>query len=535
MDSPKLQDEEAKRNNGELSPASDADADSDAASPVIRSAPSDSIINGNRPAQSPSSAPVKTAAENKAKPLKKWRRIRRDFTKALSLSPDFAREGSPGSGRDLPDDLIQHKRRIPLPDSSRNGPGGDAAADDEKDEFDDVEGESSVASVESRNTGLNEATNFVASPVVSSPDQEAPQLMINAPIFSIGAVDPETSEDRSSKSSIAASAPRSRRENLFGRDRNNFFKGSSGFAANQRAPRGRVMETSKKTQLNKIEPENSNSNSNAVSNGKLSDKSVNYDGGENSDEGIQGEEVRSAYCRENGETGNSNPADLDSRFEEGKNGGFEIPDLDPLVLIQASQEALETELEKWSGIGKEEEMEEESEEIEWSNSPDTNFEIQELNSKINQLKLKLLEASNSSFQRDYLNQTLIQSEFDQLFQEKFESEIQTLVITKTVLKWERTLQDSKAFVEEQKSLITEHRKLNLNLRELENNQVVLKTHSEKLEDELKEKSEKLEILDAKNEMFNTSFVYFVELVLIGLMVVMFLMSLLPGSSDVVPT
>jgi hypothetical protein len=324
MDSDKLNQEEAPRkattSNGELD-----------------FHPNSVDLNSNggleKPVGSPSTAPDKPVDTKKGKGLKKWRRIKRELSKEGSA--EFTKEESPPDLADLAQLAQMHKRRIPLPDSSRNAPVGD--------DRDDIEGESSVASVESRNTGLNEVSDY-ASPFVpsKSPDLEHPLVINGPPLFSIGAVDSDNSEDRSSKSSTAASAPKSHNLGL-GKERGR-HKGFSLFSTSQRAPRAKG-ETCRSHRL-KPEAENSNSNSNAVSNGKHSDKSVNYDGGYNSDEGLQGEEVRSGYHRENG--GMENPSHFESGTileEKVVNNGSDNPTLDPFVksmmFLQTAQEALE--------------------------------------------------------------------------------------------------------------------------------------------------------------------------------------------------
>jgi hypothetical protein len=286
-----------------------------------------------KPIGSPSTAPEKPVDTKKGKGLRKWRRIKRESIKEGSA--EFTKEESPA---DLADDLAQlaqiHKRRIPLPDSSRNAPAGD--------EREYVEGDSSVASVESRNTGLNEVSDY-ASPFVpsKSPELEHPLMINGPPLFSIGAIDSDNSEDRSSKSSTAASAPKSHNLGL-GRERGR-HKGISLFSTSQRASRAKA-ETGRSHRL-KTEAENSNSNSNVVSNGKHSDKSVNYDGGDNSDEGLQGE-VRSGYYRENESMENPGHFESGTIFEEKDvNNGADNPTLDPFIesmmFLRTAQEALE--------------------------------------------------------------------------------------------------------------------------------------------------------------------------------------------------
>lgn len=332
MDSDELNQEETTTEEAPRKPTSNGELDFHPNSGDLKS-------NGSleKPVGSPSTAPEQPVNTKKGKGLKKWRRIKREFIKEGSA--EFTKEGSPSDLSDIAQLAQMHKRRIPLPDSSRNAPVGD--------ERDDVEGESSVASVESRNTGLNEVSDFAPPFVPSkSPEDERPLMLNEQPLFSIGAIDSDNSEDRSSKSSTAASAPKTRYDNLgFGRERHR-YKGSSVFGTSQRGSRAKG-ETGRSHRL-KAEAENSNSNSNPVSNGKHSDKSVNYDGGDNSDEGLQGEEVRSGFYKENGGMENPGHDEFGPAFEERKdvNNSSENPSLDPFVesimSLQTVQEALET-------------------------------------------------------------------------------------------------------------------------------------------------------------------------------------------------
>ncbi|CAK9148930.1 unnamed protein product [Ilex paraguariensis] len=190
--------------------------------------------------------------------------------------------------------------------------------------------------------------------------------------------DSENSEDRSSKSSTAGSAPKMRYEKpaVGGHARNRLRSLSGKNLGNsvQRSQQGKVqVETSKKPRGEsvKIEKENSHSSmesdsrssnfvflqgSNLVtSNGRQSGMSMNYDG-ENSDE-AQGcedqfsEELQTAYGRKDvGEFENASQDDLgaDSSWEakEGKSENLgSSSDQDPLVesilSLQSVQEALE--------------------------------------------------------------------------------------------------------------------------------------------------------------------------------------------------
>lgn len=300
------------------------------------SSPKESEANGDAIEGEISSKP----APPKGYGLKKWRRYRRDSNKEGSSHADSAQD---------------HKRRL---SDSQNRP------EEQHKQKSDVEAESSAASIESRIVG--EAPLSAAAGAL---DQDLGLLIASAG-FSIGA-DSENSEDRSSKSSTAASAPRFRHESVgFGRERGRAKSGSgkgSGHVVQQRTPRGSGsgrgsgLDASKKSRGDwaRIVVENSHSSvesdlrssnaafvrsSSMVSNGKHSEKSVSYDG-ENSDDGQQSEEVRSAYYTENGSAENFSREDAD-RVEENGEKNDSHSDIDPfvesIVLLRTAQEALET-------------------------------------------------------------------------------------------------------------------------------------------------------------------------------------------------
>lgn len=200
-----------------------------------------------------------------------------------------------------------------------------------------------------------------------------------------------------------------------------------------------------------------------------------------------------------------------------------------------------------SEIGKFVEIEKEDtgecEEAELGESFDSNIEINELNQKINSLESELEAALIALREKDlkivelksHVNQMHMQPELDQLIQEKLEAEINSLVISKTTQKWRRVTEDQIAFYDETKSLSSDLKNLTVKLRENEKKEVVLKEHVEELVTVLNEKSCTVEVLEYKNFTYDTSLVFFMELVLLVLMMLMFIMHLLPTSIDIVPT
>ena len=200
-----------------------------------------------------------------------------------------------------------------------------------------------------------------------------------------------------------------------------------------------------------------------------------------------------------------------------------------------------------SEIGKFVEIEKEDtgecEEVEFGESFDSNIEINELNQKINSLESELEAALIALREKDlkivelksHVNQMHMQPKLDQLIQEKLEAEINSLVISKTTQKWRRVTEDQIAFYDETKSLSSDLKNLTIKLRENEKKEVVLKEHVEELVTVLNEKSCTVEVLEFKNFTYDTSLVFFMELVLLVLMMLMFIVHLLPTSSDIVPT
>lgn len=195
--------------------------------------------------------------------------------------------------------------------------------------------------------------------------------------FSLG-IDSENSDDRSSKSSTAASAPRLRHDlpAVLGymRERNRIknLSGKSVSSSTQRIPQGKGQaESSKKHRGEKVKIEKENSHSSVESDSRSSNfvflqgvcsvtsngiQSENYDG-ENSDDGHAGEqqfseEVQTGYGQGNvGEVENASHDDLaaDASWEDKEeNSKSHQPsaDQDPLVesliTLQTVQEVLES-------------------------------------------------------------------------------------------------------------------------------------------------------------------------------------------------
>lgn len=289
--------------------------------------------------------------------LKKWRRIKRDFVKDAGPSVDSSKVLKRGlTGAVNP--------TTPLTDNWQNT-------------------KASVGSASALKT-MGGVDGFATHG--SSSDSR----------FAVGSAfaagtDSENSEDRSSKSSTAASAPKLRYElpaaSVYVRERNRMknLSGKSGGNPTQRVQQGKSRaESSKKPRGEKVKIEKENSHSSMesdsrssnfvfmqgafamTSNGRQSGQSMNYDG-ENSDDAHAsdqqfGEEVQTGYAEENvGVVEDLSQGDLaadlswDAKDEKSENhqpSTVRNPLTESLLTLQSVQDELEKEVEKFREIGK---------------------------------------------------------------------------------------------------------------------------------------------------------------------------------------
>ncbi|CAM0912211.1 unnamed protein product [Alopecurus aequalis] len=298
--------------------------------------------------------PAQASAEPRAKScgLRRWRRIERQHRK--QKTPSAAATGSGAAG----DEAAQlHKRRLPL--GAAEPPKGkhEAAA----------EGESSTASVESRFVPLEPP------PAKLDPDLG---LLITSVGFSVGAGggDSDNSEDRSSRSSTAASAPR--HDFARGRDRPRAHTAASLHGKNPQTARARADRPLAHAVFSTSEAENSRSSvesdrqsSNTV-NGRKQGVGIVGNGvhkvPSDGDEGQPSEEVRSTaggYCTQNGSSVvgrlvqgsvDSGDADAEDTLDEGSVGKSDGNGLrtnsgadayaESILLLQRTQESLENDI-----------------------------------------------------------------------------------------------------------------------------------------------------------------------------------------------
>ncbi|KAJ6800394.1 WPP domain-interacting protein 2 [Iris pallida] len=498
--------------------------------------------------------------------LKKWRRIRRDSNK----------DGSPGA-----DSSVIHKRRYSVNEPPKTR--GEIKSNNDVEI--EVEVEAPVPSVGSARS---------VEAVEAAPMD--PGLAHLATSFSIG-MDSDNSEERSSKSSTAASGPKPRHEVGFGRERvrlKNLAGGrGAGNTLQQRGQRGRGggLDASKKSRGDRIRLEKEKSQSSidsdlrssnigftrrgsGVSNGRQSDNSQNFDA-EYSDEAQTCEEVRSAYYKENGGVEDSPREDFDvdlsDKETDGTSGKFRPPSgVDPfiesIVLLQTAQEALELEIQKIGEIGKEatvDGLDGQFEDTEVSNSPAFDANLLELSREVECLQHKLeatvatakskeskvleLEAiinriqspkeeacSISPLLLNEMHQKL-ESELESLLKKKIEAEIEYLIITRTTQSWKLLTEDQIALLEEQKSLAGDQAQMTLKLKEAECKALKVKDRADELGAYCNVLLQTENTLKLKNKVCKFSLCFFLQLLLLCIAFGLFLIQLLPQSNDVVPT
>ncbi|KAG2644151.1 WPP domain-interacting protein 2-like [Panicum virgatum] len=536
----------------------------------------ESVGESPAPAPEPEARPAEPVTKGRG--LRRWRRIPREqqHHEGSPASPGTAGTGAgAGAGEDLAAQL--HKRRL--------GPGADAPKGKQDAAVEEVE--SSVASVESSFVPLE------ASPP-PAPTRLDPNLglLIATAGFSLGAggADSDNSDDRTSKFSTAACAPRHDfSSGGFGRERDRARSRAPGGAAhgkNLRAARGRG--SSARAAASPVEPENSRSSvesnlrSSSAAHARRSSTGITSNGvhkvlfpdDHQSDNEPPGEGVRyttGGFYKENGSVvgrlGNSDSDANNHILDEAsvgmfENGGTHLgldPYVESIALLQSAQEALENEIQKFVEIRKEtdENSTTHHSETEWSNSPHPDESVEELGEKIKILESKLEEATMLINERDSkilkldafnqiqpqetvaCNSDLLslQSDVDQLFVEKMEAEIQCFILTRASQGWEHPTKDQFALYEAQKSLTGDRKSLETKLRHTENRAMMLEEMVDKLESQCKELSETSEVLKLQARASRASLFCSIQFVLLciamGTLLVRFLF--LPSSPEIVPT
>ncbi|KAK6149476.1 hypothetical protein DH2020_017001 [Rehmannia glutinosa] len=452
--------------------------------------------------------------------LKKWRRIRRDSNKGGDSTIDTGK-------------MVMHE----LSNSSVNS--------SKRMQYAEKEAKSEV-SFSSTNAVVRSFDGF---PVL---DDSGLGL---GPSFAAG-TDSENSEDRSSKSSTAASAPKIKYETPvivgFPRD-NSRIRSLSGKNLTHSVQRGLQgkggVETTKKARgvRVKIEKENSHSSlesdsrsSNFVfmqgtystNNGIGNQRPKHYDG-ENGDEvpGRDGEGGYENLPRED-VVADSSWEVKDDRSENHGSSRDEDPLVESMFALQSVQEALEKEVQK---------IKEVSEDISVDDSvSDLGTEFIDDKQKLQKMSAELLPYSevvqsfSQAVQSEVTGNRDAERELEDLYKQKIEAEVEYMAIARTVQKL-RVDVDQITVLEEQKALASEQTQILDKLGVAENKAAVLKKEAEKLENICEDIASADEIIKLQNRVCKYSSCFFVQLVLLVVILGVFIFHLSPTYVEVVPT
>ncbi|XP_042478398.1 WPP domain-interacting protein 1-like isoform X1 [Macadamia integrifolia] len=485
--------------------------------------------------------PTTPTTTSKGYGLKKWRRIRRDFPKDGSSSPDFNR-------------ILKRGLSIAAEPTRPRDPSAEIKP----------RSEGSIASV---NSSVKSPPSFSSVPAVKGSTLDS-RLAVGSTVPVC--TDSENSEDRSSKSSTAASAPTlSYDVPLFvgasssSRDKCKIknMSGKISAGAAQKAQQGKSrIETSKKSRAErfKIEKENSYSSlesdsrsSNVlfvqmdsfsgIGNGRQSEKSCNYDG-ENSDgahvsEMRSNDEVGMDYGKENGVviedvSQDDVAADMPSEVREEETDNHQsTTDRDPLIdlilPLQSVQESLEREIEMYGEIGQETVFPAD-ESIASHCFMESHFEDETNRSE------PLKEELGSSL-KSLQGFGQMEIELEDLIKQKIEAEVDYLVITRSTQNFKVASVNHISLLEEQSSLVEEQTQMLERLRDTESCAVLLKRQAEELEESCGELLETEGVLEMQNRVCKFTFCFLIQLILLFVAFGIFLLQLLPHSVGFVPT
>ncbi|KAK4341967.1 hypothetical protein RND71_037783 [Anisodus tanguticus] len=417
------------------------------------------------------------------------------------------------------------------------------------------------------------------------------------PIFN-AVSESENSEDRSSRSSTAASAPRARYQS----DKYWLRSLNTGTSRQQPHQGKSRAETSKKARGERVKVEKENSHSSmesdlrssnflfmqgdyATINGTKGERSMIYDG-ESSDEAQDRERPIGEELRAGLESGNDRESENVSQEDLAAESPWEIKeeksekqgsstDHDPLMesifSFQAAQEALAREIQKVKEIGKDiifghllEDVGIPSDDSEFprpstsvlsQHQDDAQHSPNSLESEVVSLKQNILLLQNNLQKAADLvkskearvteleailgsssekEEETIESELEGLFTQKIEAEVQYLTVSRTAQKLRSAVVDQLTLLEEQKTLAVEQAQMVHMLGGAEAKAAMLKIQAEKLESYCEDLASTDEKLKLQKKVYKYSSCFFIQLVLL-VVVGLFLMQMSPDHAELVPT
>ncbi|XP_055823127.1 WPP domain-interacting protein 2-like [Solanum dulcamara] len=424
----------------------------------------------------------------------------------------------------------------------------------------------------------------------------------------------ENSEDRSSRSSTAAIAPKARYEapvppgypsekhwlrSLSGKSLSTSAQKphqGKGRAETSKKPRGERVKIEKQNSRSSMESDSQSSNflfmqgNFATSNGTKGERSMIYDG-ESSDEAQDRErpiveELQAGLERGNDrESENVSQEDLAAESpweveeEKSENHGSST-DHDPLMesifSFQAAQEALASEIQKFKEIGKDiisghsledvgipstfttddSDFPRPSASVLSQNWNGAQHSLNSLESEVFSLKQNILLLQNKVQKAADLvkskeariteleailgsssksEEEVIESEFEGLFRQKIEAEVQYLTMSTTAQQLSSAAVDQLTLLEEQKTLAIEQARMVHMLGDAEAKATVLKTQAVKLESYCEDLASTDEKLKLQKKVCKYSWCFFIQLVLLAVVVGLFLMQMSLDHDELVPT
>lgn len=487
-------------------------------------------------------------ATRKGYGLKKWRRIRREFSKDGSSSVDTSKILKRG----LSTSTVNLSKPQGVSIETRQKSGGSSS---------------------STNAVMKSLSVAADGTVVHGSNLDS---RLVGPSFAAG-TDSDNSEDRSSRSSTAASVPKNRMRTLSGKNMvpsvQRSQPGKSRIDTGKKH-RGERVKVEKENSQSSMESDSRSSNvvfmqgtTSVTSNGRHSGKSMNYDAA-NSDEARDGEqhfgEEQTCYNKENdGEFETLSQEDLaadlswEVREDKVENHGSST-DPDPLFesihTLQSAQEQLEKEIQKLREIGTEPASNFEDSTVETtlpsefaSGFSETEVvslkqnlnllesKLEEANAELRVKEAKVIELESVLKSNESPNHIEMEAELEGLFKQKIEAEVEYLAISRTIEKLRADAVDHFALFKEQNTLASEQAQVLDELGDVESKAAKLKTQAEKLETKYEDVVLTEEVLRLQNRVCQVTSCLFMQLILLVLVFVFFLLQLSPHYEGVVPT
>ncbi|GFP94790.1 WPP domain-interacting protein 1 [Phtheirospermum japonicum] len=362
------------------------------------------------------------------------------------------------------------------------------------------------------------------------------------PPFAAG-TDSENSEDRSSKSSTAASAPKLKNEMpvlISGRMRSVSGKNMGRAETTKKARGEQRVNIEKENSHSSLESDSRSSNflfmqgTYSTGNGTPDERLKGYDG-ENGDEvqgsdeqqvtdghrgGVYGEGRYEGLSTEGCGVADSSSEVKEDRSENHGSSSDQDPLDESLFALQSAQEALEKEVLEFQEINKDVSVDDSVSDI------GTDFIDDEQETSFSRaVQSEVVETGYSD----------TETEFEDLFKQKIEAEVEYMAMSRTVQNLRVAALDQITILEEQIALASEQMQILDKLGVAENKAAMIEKEAEKLEKMCGDIASSSEIMKLRNGVFKYSSCFVLQLVLLIAILGFFIFHLLPSYVGVVPT